>query len=129
MAGWQWVVVGVGLALVVYALFLGGLFVAGRRTDARAFATLIPDCLVLFRGLVSDPRVPRSRKLLLLGLIACHDTPIDLVPDFIRVAGQLDDAILVALVLCALVRGGGPTLVRDHWPGPQRSLDVIQRLA
>jgi len=126
---WQWILVGLGLTLAFYALFIGVLLVAGRRTDARALATLIPDCLLLFRGLVRDTRVPRSRKALLLGLIAYLAMPFDLVPDFIPVAGQLDDAIIVALVLRTLVRSGGPDLVREHWRGPQRSLDVILRLA
>jgi len=129
MSAWQWVLVGVGLTLVLYGLFIGILLVAGRRTDARALATFIPDCLVLFRGLVCDPRVPRSRKVLVVGLIAYLAMPFDLVPDFIPVAGQLDDAIIVALVLRTLVRAGGPGLVGDHWRGPQRSLDVILRLA
>jgi uncharacterized membrane protein YkvA (DUF1232 family) len=129
MPTWQWVVVGVGLTLVLYALFIALLLVAGRRTDARALATLIPDCLALFRGLVRDPRVPTSRKLLLVALIAYLAMPFDLIPDFIPVAGQLDDAIIVALVLRALVRTGGPELVREHWRGPERSLNVILRLA
>ena len=103
--------------------------VAGRRTDARALATLIPDCLLLFRGLVRDTRVPRSRKALLLGLIAYLAMPFDLVPDFIPVAGQLDDAIIVALALRGFLRGGGEDLVRELWPGPERSLALIVRLA
>jgi uncharacterized membrane protein YkvA (DUF1232 family) len=129
MPAWQWVLVGLGLTLVLYALFIGVLLVAGRRTDARALATFIPDCLILLRGLVRDPRVPTSRKLLLVALIAYLAMPFDLVPDFIPVAGQLDDAIIVVLVLRALVRSGGPELIREHWRGPQRSLDVILRLA
>jgi uncharacterized membrane protein YkvA (DUF1232 family) len=48
-----------------------------------------------------------------------------LVPDFIPIAGQLDDAIVIALV----VRSCGPELVREHWRGPQRSLDALLRLA
>jgi uncharacterized membrane protein YkvA (DUF1232 family) len=130
MSAWQqWVLVGFGLTLVLYALFLAVLLVVGRRTDAQALATFIPDCLILFRGLVRDPRVPASRKLLLVALIVYLAMPFDLVPDFIPVAGQLDDAILAALILRTLVRSGGPELVREHWRGPQRSLDVILRLA
>ena len=55
--------------------------------------------------------------------------PFDLVPDFIPVAGQLDDAILVTLVLRVVVRAGGRELLDDHWPGPARSRAVIARLA
>jgi uncharacterized membrane protein YkvA (DUF1232 family) len=101
----------------------------GRRDDARELARFIPDCVVLVKRLLGDERVPRRAKVALVLLIPYLAMPFDLVPDFIPVAGQLDDAIIVALVLRTLVRAGGPGLVRDHWRGPQRSLDVILRLA
>lgn len=71
--------------------------IAGRRQDARALAGFIPDCIVLFRRLLADKRLPRRSKLLLVALIGYLAMPIDLIPDFIPIAGQLDDAIIVAL--------------------------------
>jgi uncharacterized membrane protein YkvA (DUF1232 family) len=129
MAAWQWALIALAATLVVYAAALAGLALAGRRGDARALATFIPDCLVLFRALLRDPRVPTRRKVLLGALLAYLAMPIDLVPDFIPVAGQLDDAIIVALVLRSMLRAGGPELLREHWPGPDRSVDVVLRLA
>jgi uncharacterized membrane protein YkvA (DUF1232 family) len=120
---------GLAVALLVYAIAVLALIVAGRRGDARALARFIPDCIVLTRRLLSDPRVPLRRKLL-LGLLAAYlAMPFDLVPDFIPVAGQLDDAILVALVLRAILRSGGEELLREHWPGPEQSRLLVQRLA
>jgi uncharacterized membrane protein YkvA (DUF1232 family) len=126
---WHWLALTLGLWLGLYVVLIGALVVAGRRSDATSVARFIPDCLVLVRGLVRDPRVPRSRKLLLGALIVYLAMPFDLVPDFIPVAGQLDDALIVVLVLRALVRSRGPDLVREHWRGEQRSLDLILRLA
>jgi uncharacterized membrane protein YkvA (DUF1232 family) len=74
-------------------------------------------------------RVPRRRKLLLGVLVGYVVFPIDLIPDFIPVAGHLDDAIVVALALRHLLRAGGPDLVREHWPGPEKSLAIVLRLA
>jgi uncharacterized membrane protein YkvA (DUF1232 family) len=84
---------------------------------------------VLVHRLLHDPRVPRRRKLLLVGLIAYLALPFDLVPDFIPVAGQLDDVIIVVLVLRQVLRGGGEALLREHWPGPEASLRIVLRAA
>jgi uncharacterized membrane protein YkvA (DUF1232 family) len=116
------------VALAIYAVAVVALILAGRRQDARALAGFVPDAIVLVRRLLRDPRVPRRHKALLVALVAYLALPIDLVPDFIPVAGQLDDAILVALVLRAVLRGAGPELLREHWPGPPASLAVILRL-
>jgi uncharacterized membrane protein YkvA (DUF1232 family) len=121
--------IAVGVVVALYAGLLALLFRAGRGTDARAIARLVPDCLVLARRLLGDPGVPLRHKLALAGLIAYVVMPIDLVPDFLPVIGHLDDAILVALVLRGLVRASGPELVRRHWPGSARGLDVVLWLA
>jgi uncharacterized membrane protein YkvA (DUF1232 family) len=83
----------------VYVSFVLVLLVFGRRDDARAVVRFVPDCVVLFRRLLADPRVRRRDKVLLAALVPYLLLPFDLVPDFIPVAGQLDDAVLVALVL------------------------------
>ena len=116
-------------ALVGVGAYLGGLAVlllAGRGTDARAVARLVPDCLRLARRLARDPRVSRGRRLSLLALVAYLALPFDLVPDFIPVLGALDDALLVVLVLRGVVRAAGPELVAEHWPGPRRGLDLLR---
>jgi len=125
----SWLLIKLGVIVAVWALFVVWLVAVGRRGDARALATFIPDCFMLVTRLARDPRVPRRRKLLLLGLAGYLALPFDLVPDFIPVAGQLDDAIIVALVLRHFVRAGGEPLIRELWPGPERSLALILRLA
>jgi uncharacterized membrane protein YkvA (DUF1232 family) len=87
----------------------------------------VPDCVVLFARLLRDPRLPRRHKLLVAALIPYLAMPFDLIPDFVPVLGQLDDALLVALVLRRVMRAR-PELVRQLWPGPQSSLDVVQRV-
>jgi uncharacterized membrane protein YkvA (DUF1232 family) len=129
MAPWHWLLLGLGATLVLYAAAVVGLVRAGRGRDARALATVVPDCLLLFRALLRDPRVPRRRKALVAALLVYVAMPIDLVPDVIPVAGQLDDAIIVALVLRSVLRAGGPELLREHWRGPDRSLDMLLRVA
>jgi uncharacterized membrane protein YkvA (DUF1232 family) len=129
LSWWGWLLISLGVVVAVWVAFVVWLAAVGKREDARALATFIPDCVVLVTRLARDPRVPRRRKLLLVGLIGYLALPFDLVPDFIPVAGQLDDAIIVALVLRHVVRAGGEPLIRELWPGPDRSLDLLFRLA
>jgi uncharacterized membrane protein YkvA (DUF1232 family) len=114
----------VGLYVLVIAIFA----IAGRRSDARAVAGFVPDCVVLFGRLFRDGRVERKHKVLVAALIPYLAFPFDLIPDFIPVAGQLDDAVLIAFVLRRVVRAN-PALVQELWPGPASSLGVVLRLA
>jgi uncharacterized membrane protein YkvA (DUF1232 family) len=116
-------------AVVVYGLFVAGLVLAGRRTDARALAGFVPDCIVLFQRLLGDPRMPRRYRALVVALLGYLAFPFDVVPDFIPVAGQLDDAVVVALALRVILRGAGFEMIEEHWPGPRSSLSLILRLA
>lgn len=129
MQWWAWLAISMAAFAILYALFVGWLIVRGRGDDARALARFIPDCIVLVTRLAREPRVLRRRKLLLLALVGYLSMPFDLVPDFVPVVGQLDDAIIVALVLRHFVRAGGESLIRELWPGPERSLALILRVA
>jgi uncharacterized membrane protein YkvA (DUF1232 family) len=126
---WEWLLLVVVALAAVYAAAVSALAVAGRDADARALARFVPDCVVLFKRLLADPRVDWWRKALLAVVLVYLVSPIDLIPDFIPVAGQLDDAIVVVIGLRVLLRGSGPRLLVEHWPGPRRSLQVILRFA
>ncbi len=95
MAWWGW------LALVAgaWVAFVLALLLMGRREDIRAIARTIGDAIASLRRTLADPAVPRSRKVVLWLALAYVLMPIDLVPDFLPVIGQLDDVIVVALAL------------------------------
>jgi uncharacterized membrane protein YkvA (DUF1232 family) len=115
--------------LILYGLLVLALVLAGRRADARALAGFVPDCAVLFGRLIRDPRVSGWRKLVLAPLAAYLAMPYDLIPDFIPVAGQLDDALVVALALRLITSGADASVIRRNWPGPENSLELVLRLA
>ena len=66
---------------------------------------------------------------MLVALLGYLATPVDLVPDFLPVVGQIDDAIIAALALRYALRAEGPELLRELWPGPEGSLALVVRLA
>jgi len=126
---WRPILVALAACALLYAGLVGLLLLAGRRGDARALAGFVPDCVVLLRRLLRERRVPRARRLALLAALAYLIVPVDLVPDVIPVAGQLDDALVVALALRGLVRAAGAAVLVRHWPGPPGPLRLVLRLA
>jgi len=129
MSSLHWILLAAGSVLLVYAGLIVALIVAGRRESARDAARFIFDCIVLVRRLLGDPRVPRRHKLLLGALLGYLALPFDLVPDFIPVAGQVDDVLAVVLALRVVLRGSGSELLHEHWGGPASSLALVLRFA
>jgi uncharacterized membrane protein YkvA (DUF1232 family) len=111
------------VALVVVLVLLG------RRALARELAALVPNLTRLFTGLVRDPRVPLRAKVVLGATAVYLAMPIDLVPDFIPIAGSLDDAIVAAFALRFVVRASSPEIVAEHWGGDPATLRRILWLA
>ena len=125
----SWLLGLLAVLAAVYVAFLIALAIGARQWDIRLIVRLVPHCAVLLKRLLSDPRVPRGWKVASGFALVYLAVPFDLVPDFIPVLGQLDDAILVALVLRGLIRSAGPVLLRELWPGPAALLIPLERLA
>jgi uncharacterized membrane protein YkvA (DUF1232 family) len=118
--------------LVIAAIYVGlvvALIVAGRTLAAKELALLVPNLVLLFKDLLRDPAIPRGPKVALAIAIVWLVSPIDLLPEFLPVLGPLDDAVVAALVLRYLVRRAGPEVVRNHWRGDPRTLELILRAA
>lgn len=117
----------VALAVVV-ALYVAAVLVlvaASRGARARELALFIPNLVLLFRGLTTDARVPRRARIAVFAALAYFAVPIDLVPDFIPVAGALDDAIIAALVLRFVLSSTPRTVLDGHWRGDPRTLQRL----
>lgn len=125
--------VGAGLLLVWVALVVS-LYVLGRRETAeeptrlRDLLRLVPDVVRLLRRLAADPDLPRGVRWRLAALALYLAMPLDLVPDFIPVAGYADDAIVVALALRSVARKAGVAAIDRHWPGTADGLRALKRL-
>jgi len=91
----------------------------------KELASFFPDCATTVRRLRSDPRVPRSAKVVvgLAGLWVL--SPIDLIPEFIPVIGALDDVVVLALALRYAGRRVPRQVLLEAWPG---RASIMERL-
>jgi uncharacterized membrane protein YkvA (DUF1232 family) len=96
------------------------------RQLAKDAALMLPNLVKLLSRLVKDPRVPRRSKLVLLAAVGYVISPIDILPEFIPVAGILDDLFLVAFALNHLIERAGEEIVVEHWDGPQDILEMVR---
>lgn len=67
-----------------------------------------------YRGIYKDKRTPLRAKVLLGVALAYFFSPFDLIPDFIPVAGQIDDAVVVPF-LFGLANRAVPADVKEHY--------------
>lgn len=84
----------------------------------------LPKFLTLLWGLYRDARVSRLDKGIVLATIAYILMPMDLVPDFIPLLGQVDDIYLLALALDRLLNNAGVDVLLEHWAGEISSLEM-----
>jgi uncharacterized membrane protein YkvA (DUF1232 family) len=127
MTTWSWLGVYLAICVVIWGAFLLSLLIFGRRDDARELVSFAPECVVLFRRLLIDGRMPTRGKYL-VGVLAFYFAwPIDLIPDFVPVVGFLDDALLLTLAGRYLLRAAGREVLEELWPGPPRGLELILR--
>lgn len=122
-------VFAIAILALLWALLVLALLLAGRRGAARELSTFIPNLAALFVGLSRDHRVPRRAKVALIAGGLYLAMPIDLVPDFIPVAGQADDAIVAAAVLRFVLASTDRSVLHEHWRGDPRTLDRVLALA
>lgn len=117
MSPWIWIALGV-VAITVVTGIAGLIAARDRRLralieDLEALGWL--GLLAAVWGLMRDSRVPRLVRFLPIPLLLYLALPIDLIPDFIPVIGQLDDVLVVAGALWIIRRFTPPEVLSEHF--------------
>ena len=89
----------------------------------------LPDLGAMIAGLVTDPSLPRAVKIALVAAAVYLASPFDLIPDLFPVLGWADDLLVAAIVLDGVLNFVDRHLVLRYWPGTERSLDMLARVA
>ena len=87
----------------------------------------LPTYIRLVWALLRDGRVPAQQKLILVGIGGYLFFPIDLIPDFVPVLGQLDDLAVVLLGLDLFIRSAPAEIVDEHLAKISQDKDQLRR--
>ena len=92
-------------------------------------ALALPRLVLLISKLIGDERVPTRVKLALSGLAVYLASPLDIIPDFIPVLGQLDDLTVALLFVDGVLNQVDDAVLLEHWTGEVSTLRRLQALA
>lgn len=87
----------------------------------------LPTYVRLLWGLLRDPRVPLRQKGLLVLLAGYLLTPLDIIPDFIPILGQVDDVAVALLVFDLFIRSAPREVVDEHLARISRDEDFVRQ--
>lgn len=124
---------GLALLLVVVAVLCslcGVLLVAARGRPGgrwRDVAAALPACAVTARRLARHPDVPLRAKLVVGAAALWVLSPVDLVPEFLPVIGQVDDVLVAVFALRWAARRVPRQVIEETWPGDRALLARLLR--
>jgi uncharacterized membrane protein YkvA (DUF1232 family) len=96
----------------------------GIRKRAGTLVSRFRDEVLVYRIAIRDPRTCWFARLLLCAAAAYVLSPVDLIPDFIPVLGQIDDLIIVPLLVWAAIRLLPAKVIADSRDALQNASEV-----
>lgn len=91
----------------------------------REAGAVIPATAKLLYRLVRDERIDERRRVGLVIAVGYALLPIDLIPDRLPFLGRVDDVVIGAAALQALLTAAGDEIVHEHWDGSPGSLEAL----
>jgi uncharacterized membrane protein YkvA (DUF1232 family) len=105
---------------------LGRRVASGRRKKLESRIRSLParERFKLARRLLTEKKLPLPARLAIPSLVAYLASPVDLIPDFVPVIGQIDDALALAVAALFLVRPSRIEIIESHITSIEESLIV-----
>lgn len=98
---------------------------AEKDASTKELVFAIPDIARLLWRVIRDERAPRLVRYGLMGLAAYLALPIDVVPDWIPMLGQIDDLVVLTVGVRTLLRRVPESMLREHWSGERHVLEAL----
>jgi len=115
-----WIILGCAVSFVVFVA-LAGAFLYWRyqaspekRLIKRIGKISFRDKISLAGDVFRDKRIGMAPRLTVLAVVLYIAMPLDIIPDFIPVLGQLDDIVILGIAAWLLVRSIPPEVIEEH---------------
>jgi uncharacterized membrane protein YkvA (DUF1232 family) len=94
---------------------------------ARAARRGFGDLVGFIRNVANDPRIPDRDRAVLLVMVGLLVSPVDLIPDWIPVFGQVDDVMILALILDYFFEVLDAEILLAHYPWDMKGFARMRR--
>ena len=81
------------------------------------------------KNVAHDERIPARDKKILLAMIALLFSPIDILPDWIPIFGQLDDLIIISIILDYFFKVLDSNVLLSHFPWDMKAYARLKSIA
>lgn len=95
------------------------------------YLAVLPDLFHLAVRLLFDPVMPLQNKAVMVAALTYVVSPVDIIPDFIPVLGQLDDLVVLTKALKLLLDESNPELMaaaEKYWAGETEVLHTVTEI-
>ncbi len=95
------------------------------------YLVVLPDLVYLLIKLLFDREVPKGTKSLIVIALAYLISPIDIIPDFVPVAGLVDDLLVTVIILNRIINGKDPIVLNkipEYWPGESDVFEQVRKI-
>lgn len=95
------------------------------------YIAVLPDLFHLAVRMLFDPVMPLQKKALMVGALTYVVSPVDVIPDFIPVIGQMDDLVVLTKALKLLLDSSDPEVraaAEKYWAGDNELLVTITEI-
>ena len=98
-----------------------------KKLGSRIEALSWNDRFELARRVFTDSRIPAPVRLLLPLVVIYLALPIDLIPDFIPILGQIDDIVVMVVGLALLVKLAPANVLDQHLSDLEPAIEIPPR--
>lgn len=80
------------------------------------------------KDVAHDSRIPDRDKKIVMALIVLVISPVDFIPDWIPIVGQIDDLIIISIILDYFFEVLDSSILLSHYPWDMKSFVRLKKI-